>query len=78
LPELTLKDLHDRFNLSRAQDFFTEWTINTNPLDLTPTEMQSLDRVQQNYLSQLEAQLMNAQVVQNYYPLQRIYGLIKV
>jgi hypothetical protein len=63
--EITLKDLRDRFNLSRAQDqdFFTEWAINKKPLDLTPAEMQSLDRVQQNYLSQLEAQLMNEETV---------------
>jgi hypothetical protein len=61
--ELILKDLRDRFNLSRAQGFFTEWAIDTNSLDLTPTEIQTLDRVQQNYLSQLEAQLMNEETV---------------
>jgi hypothetical protein len=61
--EITLKDLRDRFNLSRTQDqdFFTEWTINASLL--TPTEQQALDRVQQNYLSQLEAQLMNEETV---------------
>jgi hypothetical protein len=61
--EITLKDLRDRFNLSRAPGFFTEWAIDTNSLDLTPTEIQALDRVQQNYLSQLEAQLMNEETV---------------
>jgi hypothetical protein len=63
--ELTLKDLRDRFNLSRNQDqgFFTEWAIDANLFELTLAEQQALDRVQQNYLSQLEAQLMNEETV---------------
>jgi Type I restriction enzyme R protein N terminus (HSDR_N) len=64
--ELTLKDLRDRFNLSRTQeqDFFTEWAIDADSqVSLTAAEQQTLDRVQQNYLSQLEAQLMNEETV---------------
>jgi len=64
--ELTLGDLRDRFDLTRIQEqgFFTEWSFDTDPqFGLTQAEQQALDRVQQNYLSQLEAQLMNEETV---------------
>jgi hypothetical protein len=64
--ELTLGDLRDRFDLTRIQEqgFFTEWAFDTDPqFGMTQAEQQALDRVQQNYLSQLEAQLMNEETV---------------
>ncbi|WP_404787098.1 restriction endonuclease subunit R [Altericista sp. CCNU0014] len=61
--EATLGDLRDRFGLARATDtaFFPEWDISDSAL--TAVEKQALDRVQKNYLSQLEAQSMNEETV---------------
>jgi hypothetical protein len=61
--EVTLGDLRDRFGLKRTADavFFPEWDISASAL--TEIEKQALDRVQKNYLSQLEAQSMNEETV---------------
>jgi hypothetical protein len=53
--ELTLNDLHDRFDLNRITEpaFFPEWCRDLTPL--TDMEQLLLDRVQHNFLDQLAA-----------------------
>lgn len=53
--ELTLNDLHDRFDLIRITEptFFSEWCMDLP--HLSEVEQIMLDRVQQNFLDQLAA-----------------------
>ncbi len=61
--EVTLAQLRDRFGLVRSSDpnFFS--AAFTSVLETTEAERSALDRVQQNYLSQLELQSMNEETV---------------
>jgi hypothetical protein len=61
--ELTLAQLRDRFDITRSNEasFFTEW-LAPYP-KLTDAEQTALDRVQQNYLSQLDVQSLNEETV---------------
>jgi hypothetical protein len=61
--EVSLADLRDRFGLSRSADpgfFGTELGAEA---EVTAAERAMLDRVQQNYLSQLEVQSLNEETV---------------
>jgi hypothetical protein len=57
--ELTLNDLMQRFQLQRSlnDDFFPEWREDLP--ELTEAEKIALDRVQQNFLAQLQARLLS-------------------
>ncbi len=61
--EVTLAELRDRFGMTRSAnpDFFSEWLVPESAI--TAAEQIALDRVQQNYLSQLEAQSLNEETV---------------
>lgn len=61
--EITLGDLQEKFQLTRSQNaqFFSEW-FNQLPA-LTNLEEQALDRVQRNFLNQLESRLMIEETV---------------
>ncbi|GAP95905.1 type I restriction endonuclease [Leptolyngbya sp. NIES-2104] len=61
--EVTLAQLRDRFNIVRSTDstFFSA-DFASNP-DVTEAEKRILDRVQQNYLSQLEVRGLNEETV---------------
>lgn len=61
--EVTLAQLRDRFGLRRSTDprFFDD-ELNSTP-EITASEKASLDRVQQNYLSQLEVRSLNEETV---------------
>lgn len=61
--EVTLAKLHDRFGIVRSSDvhFFSRGF--TPQSDITEAEQAILDRVQQNYLSQLEAQFLSEETV---------------
>ncbi|MBF2027440.1 MAG: restriction endonuclease subunit R [Oscillatoriales cyanobacterium C42_A2020_001] len=61
--EITLGDLQKKFQLRRSQnnEFFTEW-FDQLPV-LTDSEEQALDRIQQNFLNQLESRLMIEETV---------------
>jgi Type I restriction enzyme R protein N terminus (HSDR_N) len=61
--EVTLGQLRDRFGISRSPtaDFFTEWLVPS--ADISEAEAIVLDRVQDNYLSQLEVQSLNEETV---------------
>jgi hypothetical protein len=61
--EVTLADLRDRFGLCRATDpnFFGAELAGVP--EITVAEQAMLDRVQQNYLSQLEVQSLNEETV---------------
>ncbi len=56
--DLSLRDLQDRFNVQRSPDanFFGELKADLPPL--TELEIIALDRVQQNFLDQLQARLL--------------------
>ncbi|MBD1844040.1 restriction endonuclease subunit R [Cyanobacteria bacterium FACHB-63] len=61
--EVTLAQLRDRFGLVRSTDadfFRADFASN---LEITEAERSVLDRVQQNYLSQLEVQGLNEETV---------------
>ncbi len=60
--EITLAELRDRFGITRSEhpDFFSEWLV---PEAISAAEQIALDRVQQNYLSQLETQSLNEETV---------------
>lgn len=61
--EVTLADLRDRFGLVRSTDpDFFEAELGAQP-EITVVEQAMLDRVQQNYLSQLEVQSLNEETV---------------
>jgi hypothetical protein len=57
--EVTLAKLRDRFGIARSTDlqFFSEWMAPQTVL--TVAEVAAIDRIQQNYLSQLEVQSLN-------------------
>jgi hypothetical protein len=57
--EVTLAELRDRFGIARSTDpqFFSEWIAPQTVL--TVAEVAAIDRIQQNYLSQLEVQSLN-------------------
>jgi predicted type IV restriction endonuclease len=61
--EVTLAELRDRFGIVRSAnpDFFSEWLV--PEAAIATAEKTALDRVQQNYLSQLEAQSLNEETV---------------
>jgi hypothetical protein len=61
--EVTLAELRDRFGIARSvnPDFFSEWLV--PEAAISTAEKTALDRVQQNYLSQLEAQSLNEETV---------------
>jgi hypothetical protein len=61
--EATLAELRDRFGIVRSAnpDFFSEWLV--PEAAIAAAEKTALDRVQQNYLSQLEAQSLNEETV---------------
>jgi hypothetical protein len=61
--EITLAELRDRFGIGRSSDphFFTEWHV-AEPM-ISVVEQTALDRVQANYLSQLEVQSINEETV---------------
>jgi Type I restriction enzyme R protein N terminus (HSDR_N) len=61
--EVTLAQLRDRFGIARSEDpnFFTEWQVTESTISVA--EQTALDRVQQNYLSQLEVQSLNEETV---------------
>ncbi len=61
--EVTLAELRDRFGIQRSTDpqFFSEWMA-PQPV-LTSAETVAIDRIQQNYLSQLEVQSLNEETV---------------
>jgi hypothetical protein len=63
VPEVSLADLRDRFGLVRSADpdFFGA-EFGAQP-EVTAVERAMLDRVQQNYLSQLEVQSLNEETV---------------
>jgi predicted type IV restriction endonuclease len=69
--EVTLAQLRDRFGMARSVDpiFFSEWlTLETNletnlENAITAAEQVAIDRVQANYLSQLEVQSLNEESV---------------
>jgi type I site-specific restriction endonuclease len=61
--EVTLAELRDRFGIARSTDpqFFSEWMAPQSVL--TVAEVAAIDRIQQNYLSQLEVQSLNEETV---------------
>jgi hypothetical protein len=61
--EVTLAQLRDRFDIVRSDDlnFFNESLASDSAI--TPLEQTALDRVKQNYLSQLEVQALNEETV---------------
>jgi hypothetical protein len=61
--EVTLAELRDRFGIARSTDpqFFSEWIAPQTVL--TVAEVAAIDRIQQNYLSQLEVQSLNEETV---------------
>jgi hypothetical protein len=61
--EITLAELRDRFGIARSADpnFFSEWQ--GPDVALSGPEQTALDRVQANYLSQLEVQSINEETV---------------
>ena len=65
--DVTLAQLRDRFGLSRATDpnFASEFELQPVAVEhgVSETEKAFLDRVQQNYLSQLEARSLNEESV---------------
>jgi hypothetical protein len=61
--EVSLADLRDRFGLSRSVDPEFFWAELGEALEVTAAERAMLDRVQQNYLSQIEVQSLNEETV---------------
>jgi predicted type IV restriction endonuclease len=61
--EVTLAELRDRFGIVRATDpgFFSEWQVPEATVSVA--EQTALNRVQANYLSQLEVQSINEETV---------------
>jgi hypothetical protein len=61
--QVTLAELRDRFGIARSSDpnFFTEWQV-AEPV-ISVVEQTAVDRVQANYLSQLEVQSINEETV---------------
>lgn len=62
-PEVSLADLRDRFGLSRSVDPEFFGAELGEALEVMAVERAMLDRVQQNYLSQIEVQSLNEETV---------------